>query len=205
MKVVLFSDTHGCHRQVDVPDGDLVLHAGDVCDRGNTDHVHDFLDWFAGLPHRHKVFIHGNHDFNLKTGECLIPEHLPSGVSRLCGSSCEIEGLSIWGANAAIKGNGGGWDPPANVDILMTHYPPFGVLDLNPIGKRCGRKELKSLVCTLKPMIHFFGDIHHSYGQQTIDGTHYVNGSLYKARAKRVVNEPVVLKVDPNSRAVLTT
>lgn len=34
MKLVCLSDTHGLHAPVQVPDGDILIHAGDVSDRG---------------------------------------------------------------------------------------------------------------------------------------------------------------------------
>jgi len=60
--VVLLSDTHGRHRDVDVPDGDLLIHAGDFTFFGNRDDAVDFNDWLGGLPHPHKVVVAGNHD-----------------------------------------------------------------------------------------------------------------------------------------------
>ena len=63
MRIVCVSDTHGWHRDVVVPDGDLLVHAGDITRKGELDTVEDFDRWLGGLPHRHKVVICGNHDF----------------------------------------------------------------------------------------------------------------------------------------------
>ena len=46
MKIVAFSDTHNLHRQTQIPEGDILIHAGDFTDRGTLDEVHDFLDYF---------------------------------------------------------------------------------------------------------------------------------------------------------------
>jgi predicted phosphohydrolase len=58
--VVCISDTHD--HIVSVPDGDLLIHAGDMTNSGTVDDIQKQLDWLDGLPHRHKVVICGNHD-----------------------------------------------------------------------------------------------------------------------------------------------
>lgn len=63
LKVVLLSDTHGHHRELtDLPDGDLLVFAGDLTYFGQRDQVVDFNGWLGTLPHRHKVVVAGNHD-----------------------------------------------------------------------------------------------------------------------------------------------
>jgi len=66
VKFVAISDTHGCHRQLNLPSGDVLLHAGDVCDKGDLKQVEDFLIWLSELDFRHKIIIRGNHDIDLK-------------------------------------------------------------------------------------------------------------------------------------------
>lgn len=47
----------------DVPDGDLVIHAGDfTLFNGSTFDIWDFNAWLGWLPHKRKVLIPGNHD-----------------------------------------------------------------------------------------------------------------------------------------------
>jgi predicted phosphodiesterase len=65
MRIVAISDTHTKHMDLIVPDGDVLVHAGDFSYKGRRDEIEEFLDWFLGLPHKHKVFIAGNHDINL--------------------------------------------------------------------------------------------------------------------------------------------
>jgi len=61
--VLLLSDTHGMHRQLDIPEGiDIIIHCGDICDAGDIGYLSDFFVWYAELPIPHKVFVHGNHD-----------------------------------------------------------------------------------------------------------------------------------------------
>ena len=60
IRVVCISDTHD--RTVAVPDGDLLIHAGDLTNGGSAADVQRQVDWLDSLPHRHKVFVCGNHD-----------------------------------------------------------------------------------------------------------------------------------------------
>jgi len=68
MRIVLISDTHGLHRQLEVPSGDLLIHAGDFTFYSKPPSiVSDFNAWLGSLPHRHKVVIPGNHEFALRS------------------------------------------------------------------------------------------------------------------------------------------
>ena len=61
IRVVCLSDTHD---QVpsEVPDGDLLIHAGDLTNPGTAASIQKQLDWLASLPHPHKIVVAGNHD-----------------------------------------------------------------------------------------------------------------------------------------------
>jgi predicted phosphodiesterase len=50
MRVVCVSDTHGYHRRTDVPDGDVLVHAGDVTLDGSLEGVEFFNDWLGRCP-----------------------------------------------------------------------------------------------------------------------------------------------------------
>ena len=62
MKLVCISDTHGRHEKLKVPAGDILIHAGDICSRGQANEVEAFNQWLGKLPHPHKIVIAGNHD-----------------------------------------------------------------------------------------------------------------------------------------------
>ena len=76
MRLVCISDTHSLHRRIpDVPDGDILIHAGDCLGAGTLDNVEDLNDWLGTLSHQHKIVIAGNTDnrgseeYNLALGE----------------------------------------------------------------------------------------------------------------------------------------
>ena len=63
MKIVCISDTHGLHWNLTVPDGDILIHAGDVTRYGTFEDLYDFNKYLGSLPHPYKIVIAGNHDF----------------------------------------------------------------------------------------------------------------------------------------------
>ncbi|PWN24547.1 Metallo-dependent phosphatase [Jaminaea rosea] len=64
VRFVVISDTHS-EEMNDVPDGDVLLHSGDLTKLGSDAEVRKQIDWLVSLPHPHKVIIAGNHDFAL--------------------------------------------------------------------------------------------------------------------------------------------
>ena len=62
MRLVLLSDTHGRHKKLSVPDGDVLVHCGDFSHRGSLTETHAFGRWFAAQPHLFKLLVPGNHD-----------------------------------------------------------------------------------------------------------------------------------------------
>jgi Icc-related predicted phosphoesterase len=204
-KIVLISDTHGKHKQIQLPEGDLLIHAGDITGRGFPWQVREFMDWFGRQPHRHKVMIAGNHDFLAEEKPEEFLALVPPGVHYLNDSGVEIEGIRIWGSpiqpwfhNWAFNRQRGPniaahWAMiPAQTDILVTHGPPFGVLDYTATGERVGCEDLSLRLAELRPRLHVFGHIHESYGYVQRDGIHYVNASVLNLRYE-YVQAPVVL------------
>lgn len=58
MKLVCISDTHSLHRRIpDIPDGDVLIHAGDCLGQGTLENVRDFNDWLETLPHRTRSLL----------------------------------------------------------------------------------------------------------------------------------------------------
>ncbi|KAJ3045222.1 hypothetical protein HDV00_011093 [Rhizophlyctis rosea] len=60
LRIVCISDTHTL--QWPIPDGDLIIHAGDLTNKGTVSELQAQIDWLSSLPHAHKVVISGNHD-----------------------------------------------------------------------------------------------------------------------------------------------
>ena len=64
---------------------------------------------------------------------------------------------------------------PHDIDVLITHGPPQGILDLCFHGERVGCSDLLEFVKKIKPRVHAFGHIHESYGSLEIDKTIFIN------------------------------
>jgi hypothetical protein len=97
LRLVLLSDTHQLHRQVEVPDGDVLIHAGDFTMFSESmEAVVDFNDWLGELPHRYKIVVPGNHEYFLEAdpSERLMLDN----ANVLINEGIEIEGLRLWGS-----------------------------------------------------------------------------------------------------------
>lgn len=187
MRVVCISDTHSLHDQVEIPDGDLLIHAGDFCNHGTRGEAKRFLKWFGSLPHQHKVFIAGNHDWPFYKHRKYVKMWVKDHATYLIDNSVTINGLKIWGTpwqpefcNWAFNLPRGPllasvWERiPADTDILITHTPPAGILDNDRIGCEDLTKRLKSL----SPKLHVFGHSHAGAGQLEQDGTRFINACI---------------------------
>ena len=208
MKIILTSDTHSFHDKIHLPEGDMIIPAGDVSNKGTYGEATSFLHWFKNLPLKHKVFIAGNHDFIFEKNPPLDSSNFPEGITYLQNSAIEIEGVSIYGSPytpefynwAFMKKRGEEmrqiWNMITNtVDILITHGPPITILDKSISGRLCGCEELLKRVTEIQPKVHVFGHIHEAYGMVEKSGTHFYNASILD-ESYRVKNKPFVIDVD---------
>lgn len=192
MKIVAISDTHGQHEALQLPKGDLLIHAGDLSKRGTEQQVRLFLDWFAAQDFRHKIFIAGNHDFffERESGR-RIAELIPPGVIYLNDSMAEVEGLRIWGSPVqpwfydwAFNRRRGEeirkhWDLiPENTDVLITHGPAAGIHDLTIHGEHVGCVDLLARIEALQPRLFICGHIHEAHGILPGNPTTFINASV---------------------------
>jgi len=98
MKLVCISDTHSLHwRMPDIPDGDVLIHAGDCLDQGTLENIEDLNNWLGTLPHRHKIVIAGNHDWAFQETPELARQALTNAI-YLEDSGVETEVVRFWGS-----------------------------------------------------------------------------------------------------------
>jgi Icc-related predicted phosphoesterase len=208
MKFVAISDTHGVHHRLTLPQGDALIHAGDVSSRGRPAEIIDFLSWFKSQPHEHKIFIAGNHDFYFEDALAEeIQQIIPPGITYLNDSGITINGINIWGSpvspwfyNWAFNRQRGAnimrhWELiPYTTQVLITHGPVFGILDRTTAGVNAGCDDLLIKVTGLKPQVHICGHIHEAYGQLSRGSTNFINASVLNERYE-LVNDPVVFEL----------
>jgi Icc-related predicted phosphoesterase len=207
MVLVLFGDTHELHREVDVPAGDILICVGDFTMFSKSlAAIEDFNEWLGELPHRHKIVVPGNHEFFLEAN----PERraLLDNATVLIDESIEIEGLNIYGSpttplygaafgKSSAKDRERHWSKvPHDTHVLVTHGPPFGILDLSPDqAERMGDPELGKRGRELRSLkLHAFGHIHGAHGAVEQDGVTFVNVALM-GHLGDLVQAPTVLQI----------
>ncbi len=204
MKFVAISDTHGRHAGLQLPVGDVLIHAGDVSMKGDEAAIDDFLHWFAEQKFQHKIFIAGNHDFYFeRTPAEIIAAKIPAGITYLNDSGVTINGIHIWGSpispwfyNWAFNRHRGEeikrhWDLiPSSTAILITHGPVFKILDKTSRGQHVGCEDLMEKVNIIQPKVHICGHIHEAYGTLEQAGINYINASVLNEKYA-LVNEPI--------------
>ena len=191
--ITFISDTHTKHKHVtgELPGGDILIHCGDISNRGYMNEIKNFLEWFDGIKgYEYKIFIAGNHDFGFQDNpkECAkLLQDYPT-VTYLEDSSVIVDGIKIYGSpwqprfyNWAFNVDRG-WDIaqkwekiPQDTDILITHGPLHGILDSTYTGQRVGCEDLYKKVMEIKPKVHCSGHIHYDYGMKEIDGMTFIN------------------------------
>ena len=206
MRVVVLSDTHNFHERLNIPEGDVLIHAGDFTSIGKTSEIIAFNHWMRDLPHRHKLVCAGNHDILLET-ESNYAEGLLTDVTYLRDEYRIIDSIKIyvspwqptfgnWVFNVPrgkkIKEK---WDLiPEDTNILVTHGSPYGILDKTTGGGHVGCEELAIAVNRIKPKYHIFGHIHEGYGRIETEDTIFINCSICD-KHYNPVNFPIILEV----------
>jgi Icc-related predicted phosphoesterase len=213
MKITFISDSHHQHGELQLKSGDILVHCGDICNRGTEMEVLRFINWFREQPFKYKIFIAGNHDWFLENLENdYLEKILPKDIIYLNDSGICIDGINFWGSpiqptffdwafnrNRGIAINKHWQLIPKNTDILITHGPPFGVLDQTLDGKNVGCEDLMLKINKIKPRIHAFGHIHEAYGIVEKKGTTFINASVLDIRYN-LRNEPIIIDYNIQSK-----
>lgn len=218
MIIDCISDLHGHYPKLE--GGDLLIIAGDLTARDIEEEYGNFLIWCIGRiqkQYKKLIFIPGNHDnyiYDTYKNGCIFNPKFPQ-ISMLCDSGTEFEGLKIWGSpwtlafygiNPKCKAFTCDTDEelaekwkliPNDIDILITHCPPYGILDkveritLDEDHGHVGSPSLRNVLHRVKPKLWVFGHIH-SCGGRSIDlcTTTLVNASQMNERYEPV-NKPV--------------
>lgn len=208
-RVIVLSDTHNQLDQIEIPDGDILLYPGDMTDFGTREELERFIEQLMRLPHPNKVVIPGNHDILLHD-EPDARELFDPSIHYLVDSSVVVHGLKIYG-HPWVAGMGEGnfnaftLPPgsqelsdrckaiPEDTDILLSHSPPFGILD----GREKGCTSLRWRLLDINPKVVTFGHVHSGYGEYTDPetGIRYFNAAICGAWNKPV-NQPWVVDID---------
>jgi Icc-related predicted phosphoesterase len=188
LKIICISDTHDVYYP-ELPEGDMLIHAGDVALGGELMEVQRFVNWFRAQPHQYKVFVGGNHDKALE-GLGLDLFDPGAGITYLNNDTVTLGGLKIWGSPASrTYGHICAFmrdedrlaylyeSIPEDTDIVITHQPPYGLRDAEVDGIPLGSPSLMRAIVRVKPKLHVYGHIHGGYGKSEVYGGYSVNAS----------------------------
>ncbi|HET9100265.1 MAG TPA: metallophosphatase domain-containing protein [Acidobacteriaceae bacterium] len=197
MRLVMISDTHGLHNRIEgLPDGDVLVHAGDFMNAGSDpEEISSFNRWLGEQPFKNRIVCSGNHDRYFQNHPMEARALLTNAI-YLENAGVTIDDVFFWGSpytpafmNWAFMYRRGPeatrqWDKiPDNLDVLITHGPPFGILDqVSPGSAHLGCEELLEAVEEKKPKVHIFGHIHGSAGTFENDHTRFVNAAYLNER-----------------------
>lgn len=194
MRIVCVSDTHGGHRRLEPPDGDVLLIGGDVTDQGTVESLREFDDYLGTLDHEEIVLVAGNHDTCFEDHP-VRARHALTNARYLEDESTHIAGVRIYGSpwqprlvetetsifafdlprGAPLAER---WEAiPDATDVLVTHTPPQGVRDEIYTGDALGCRALRTRLEEVDPDLHVFGHVHEQPGVTRADTRCYVNAA----------------------------
>lgn len=208
VRIVVISDTHGRHEKLGVLSGDVLIHCGDFEDLFAEDAgMLDRADaWLARQNFELILCTGGNHDRELERRVRAWRQPL-ANARFLQDSGLEFRGLKFWGAPwvpmldghaffAEDKKLQAAWSRiPDDVDVLITHTPPEGVLDESSGEARLGCPFLADALRRVKPRLHCFGHVHGSAGREERGGTTFVNATSVDPR-REIMHSPCVIDLE---------
>lgn len=179
-RILAFSDVHMSRGRIaDIveaaPKADLIIGAGDFCNmRMGLDQAMGLLSPVVSKA----VYVPGN-------AESAEELRAATEATVLHGEATEAHGLKIFGIGYAIPVTPfGEWscdltedhaatmlDRMQTADILISHSPPKGVVDISSSGQSLGSTAVRAAIERVQPKLCFCGHIHDSWGQQGLIGT----------------------------------
>lgn len=183
--------------------------------RGQLIELEKLNDFYGKLKksgvYREIILVAGNHDFAFQ--ECATEAR--SYITN--AHYLQDSGVDLLDDGKTVKFYGSPWQPwfwdwafnfpnhqenafraqshakrtwaviPNDVNVLITHSPPWGVMDETVRGEKVGCHFLESRLEELKLLrLHVFGHIHHGYGTKVMNGRTYVNAAVCSEHSKPV-------------------
>ena len=160
MRIVATSDVHGNFPTMKIPDGDVLIIAGDILSdfadghstttrfgnffsmRSQLEELEHLNNHLSILPHKLKILIGGNHDFAMQKEEAATRKIITNGV-YLRDEMYEFQGVKFyghpwiptlerWAFFADPVSMREKCDAIPDCDVLITHGGPWGILDVVP-------------------------------------------------------------------------
>jgi len=197
IKLVCVSDLHG-HTPKDLPDGDILVIAGDLTASDTKEQHWEFIEWLGSLSYKDIILVPGNHDVHLESHEeelrkLIESQSLP--IHLLIDEAVTVQGLRFWGCpwtpyfpdvnpkctafmvhgDAAMMGVL--MNMPDDIDVYVGHGPPYGILDLVPGERnvRVGSEAVFRAIARRHIPVNIFGHLHNNRGSMRYGGLDYYN------------------------------
>ncbi|KAF5664527.1 metallophosphoesterase domain-containing protein [Fusarium denticulatum] len=197
-RILILSDTHGLRFEDDkkpLEPVDLVIHCGDLTEDSKLESFRETIQLLKEIDAPTKIVIAGNHDFSLDDGvfkdkiaeaSRVAQEDLEQSIKDEYGDYGEAKRLFTEADHsiifldegthelhlqngALIKYNGAHeFSIPKGIDIVVTHGPPHGMMDMTPERQRIGCPQLFSAIAKAQPRIHCFGHVHGGWGAKIV-------------------------------------
>ena len=209
MLITCISDTHHRHNKVIIPKCDVLVHAGDLTNKGSLNDVRDFARWLRKQPATHKIVVAGNHDFCFQNDSKAARKALGDSCIYLQDEEIIIDNIKFYGMPWSVsfgnwafglpRGSKEMYDVckkiPDNTNVLITHGPPNKILDQTYFGDYAGCQTLIKKIYNLEHLkAHIFGHIHEGYSVENNHGIQFVNASTCTL-AYQPTNRPIIIEV----------
>ncbi|NIO19398.1 MAG: hypothetical protein GTN76_01280 [Candidatus Aenigmarchaeota archaeon] len=156
---------------------DVIINAGDFLSE-------DFAKKILDKEKIQTFVVRGNWDYEMKTKNKKV-KILNNEVVKY--KNYYFLGVD-WGYYSKMLELAKGKDPKKL--IVITHDPPFDILDMSYFGSNAGIMELREAIERIKPVLHVFGHIHESAGYMKHRGTLFINAALPEFRKAAIVELP---------------
>lgn len=198
------------HKQLVLPDADMIIHCGDFTSMGYEHEIKSFFKWFSKLDqYKDKIIIAGNHEILFEDMSLLAKSFVPINVHYLEDSGIEIDGYYFYGTPVQNPFNDWAFNRPEHklqehwlaipteTDILITHNPPYMIGDyIDYKGEHAGSPSLYfEIVERIKPMLHVFGHIHEGRVTKVIEDTTFINATNVSGHHQITYN-PVLVEIE---------
>ena len=213
MRIQFISDLHGKFADVDLKKSDVLCITGDVFEENSEREFILFKMWLKLIVFKnvkHVVITPGNHDRILtipyyceelnaiNNVRVLKLSSKPLNINGVVFSGFEFCELPNWAFYLDKETMSKRIEKIQKCDILLSHIPPFEILDLttkSSLVHNIGSYDLFDKVIEIKPSIHAFGHVHEQYGIKKSVNTLYINSCLSdyydNALSKR---EPIIIE-----------
>ena len=210
VRIVAVADTHTYEDDLVVPDGDIFVHAGDLLQSGSVKELCKVAKWLHKLPHANKIIVAGNHDRCFQYSPKTIQKFFGKDIIYLEDKGVTIQDIRFWGSPWQPEYNDWAFNLPRGfllaekwalideqVQVLITHSPPYGIGDSSPIEGRKGCRNLRAAVHKLQVPLHIFGHIHQDGGAWLHHGTWFVNATTWECE-----RPPTVIDFCPRNNKI---